>query len=399
MDRLRLLPGGRAAWAGPNNSGRPGRRAAAEGTHSAPARSDPAPRAPGAEIVFDEVIDVRSPSEFAEDHLPGSVSLPVLDDAERAEVGTIYVQEDKFKARKIGAALVSRNIAAHLKAHFAAKPRDYRPLVLCWRGGQRSGAMALVLEQIGWRVGVLDGGYRAYRRRVVERLYHAEPWFEAVLLGGPTGVGKTEVLRRLAERGWPTLDLEGLARHRGSVFGGQPGPPQPTQKRFEGAVLASLDAAAAAAGPVVIEAESSKIGDLLTPPVLWKAMLAAPRLTLEAPLEARARFLTREYASIAEDRAALDGLLLRLTPVCGGAQVDAWRALASAGDLQGLARGLIENHYDPAYRRSARKRADAAQTASAGGSLGAVSLKTLERADFDAAADQIIALLRRRTAA
>lgn len=333
---------------------------------------------------FDEIIDVRSPGEFAEDHVPGAHNLPVLDDAERARVGTVYVQDDKFKARKIGAALVSANIARHLDAHFAGKPRDYRPLVLCWRGGQRSGSMALVLDQIGWRVGVLDEGYRGYRRRVVDRLYHRPPWFEVVLLSGPTGVGKTEVLRRVAGLGWPTLDLEGLARHKGSVFGTEPGAPQPTQKRFEGAVLAALDEAGRSGRPIVVEAESSKIGQLLVPPALWKAMQSAPRIHLDAPISARARHIASEYAWITQHPEQLDGLLTRLAPLRGWEAVRAWRRKAAAGDMTGLAADLIETHYDPAYRQSAAR-------ASSEGAAGftPVRMSQLDAASFDDAAAQV----------
>ncbi len=218
---------------------------------------------------FDEIVDVRSPSEFAEDCIPGSANLPVLDDAERAEVGTIYVQRSKFLARKVGAAKVAANIAAHLAGPLAEKPADYAPLVLCWRGGQRSRAMAAVMAEIGWRVAVLEGGYRAYRRRVVDALYHRDPWFDVVLLDGPTGAGKTEILARVAALGRPVVDLEALARHKGSVFGFARDAEQPSQKAFEGAVLAALERAASLGGPVQVEAESSKIGERLRPPALW----------------------------------------------------------------------------------------------------------------------------------
>src|SRR6056297_789826 len=113
-------------------------------------------------LSFDTIIDVRSPSEFAEDHMHGAINLPVLSDAERAQVGTIYVQQDAFLARKIGAALVSRNAASHLEGPLADMGGGWRPLVYCWRGGQRSGAFATILDQVGWRVQVLEGGYQTY---------------------------------------------------------------------------------------------------------------------------------------------------------------------------------------------------------------------------------------------
>ena len=130
-------------------------------------------------LPFDQVIDVRSPAEYAEDHLPGAISLPVLSDAERARVGTIYVQEDRFLARKIGAALVARNAAAHIEGPLADRDGGWRPLVYCWRGGQRSGAFTGILQQIGWRAETIAGGYRSYRRLVVAALYDSPfpaPW-------------------------------------------------------------------------------------------------------------------------------------------------------------------------------------------------------------------------------
>src|SRR4051812_21437901 len=217
---------------------------------------------------FDLVIDVRSPREFALDHVPGAVNLPVLSDAERAEVGTIYVQGSRFKARQVGAAYVARNVAHHLTTALADKGGGFRPLLYCWRGGMRSNAMAVILAQVGWRTAVLEGGYRTYRRRVVERLYGEMPLPPVVLLDGSTGTGKTEVLARLAGEGVQALDLEDLAQHRGSLFGALPGRPQPSQKLFESRLLAALEALDPTR-PVVVEAESSKIGELIVPPALW----------------------------------------------------------------------------------------------------------------------------------
>ena len=173
---------------------------------------------------FDDIIDVRSPAEFAEDHIPrGQISLPVLSDAERALVGTIYVQDSRFKARRIGAALVARNIAAHLEGSLKDKSGGWAPLVYCWRGGQRSGAMATVLAQVGWRTAVVAGGYKTWRRRVTAALYDGVPPRRLILLDGYTGSAKTEILHRLTALGVQTLDLEGLADHRGSLFGGLAG--------------------------------------------------------------------------------------------------------------------------------------------------------------------------------
>jgi tRNA 2-selenouridine synthase len=333
---------------------------------------------------YDAIFDVRSPGEFADDHLPGAINLPVLDDAERAEVGTLYVQVDPFLARRIGAAKVARNIARHLETTLADRPAAFRPLVYCWRGGQRSQAMATVLTQVGWRVTRLDGGYRTYRRRVQARLYDRAPDLKLVLLDGYTGSAKTEILGRLAAQGVQTLDLEGLAAHRGSLFGAVAGTPQPPQKLFETNLLAALDALDPTR-PIVVEAESSRIGDIATPPLIWKAMQGAPRITLQVERSHRAAYTLSAYPDIRADPAALEAVLSRLPPRLGRARLEAWRALAAAGDFAGLADGLMEHHYDPAYAVSSRRSEQPI--------LAQIALDDLGEAEQDRAAREIAAVV------
>lgn len=299
---------------------------------------------------FDTVIDVRSPAEFAEDHIPGATNLPVLDDAERARIGTIYKQQSPFTARKLGAALVARNAARHLETALADKPGGWRPLVYCWRGGQRSGSFATILQQVGWRAEVIEGGYRSYRRLVTAAMHDAPLRHRLVLLEGNTGTAKTELLHLLAGQGVQTLDLEGLAAHRGSVFGAV-ARPQPAQKAFESALALALETHDPAR-PVLVEAESSKIGRCLIPPSVWTAMLAAPRIRLSAPLAARAEYLTRAYADLTSDPDALKTTLAALVPLQGRATVERWQKLAEDGALQQLAAELMERHYDPRYGKS-----------------------------------------------
>ena len=328
---------------------------------------------------FDAVIDVRSPSEFAEDHLPGAMSLPVLSDAERARVGTIYVQESPFLARKIGAALVARNAAHHIETVLAGFDGGWRPLVYCWRGGQRSGSFASILSQIGWRADTVAGGYRTFRRLVVRALYDA-PWpVPVVILDGNTGTAKTALLQRLEARGVQIVDLEGLAGHRGSVLGGMAGG-QPSQKGFESGVamaLAGLDPDR----PVVIEAESSKVGERLVPPSLWAAMLAAPRIVVEAPVAARAAYLAQAYADIAADPEALSGHLEKLVPYHGRAVVGEWQGLVAEGAHEALAASLIETHYDPRYAKSRAR--------SEGEPLARLATERLDEAGLDGLADRL----------
>jgi len=301
--------------------------------------------------LFDEVIDVRSPAEYAEDHVPGARNCPVLDDAERAEVGALYKQVSPFDAKRRGAALVARNIARHLEGAFAGRARGWRPLVYCWRGGKRSGALTHVLREVGWQAAQLEGGYKAFRRAVVTALETLPRAFRYVVLCGETGSAKSRVLEALAARGAQVLDLERLACHRGSVLGALPGTPQPAQKRFETLLwdaLRRMDPAA----PVFIEAESKKIGQLQVPDALLATMRAADCVRIEAPLAARVAFLIAEYRHFLADPVALKAQLDCLSGLHGRATVDAWRAHADRGDWAGLVEALLTAHYDPAYRRS-----------------------------------------------
>jgi tRNA 2-selenouridine synthase len=334
---------------------------------------------------FDDVIDVRAPAEWAEDHIPGSISLPVLDDAERAKVGTIYKQVNPFSARKMGAALVAQNAARHLQGPLAEKPGGWRPLVYCWRGGQRSGSFAMILGQIGWRVETISGGYKAYRALVVDRLY-AQPFpSPVILLDGNTGSAKTVLLDLLAARGVQVIDLEGLARHRGSLFGGMAGG-QPSQKAFETG-LAMAVARLDPARPVVIEAESSKIGQCRIPVSVWKAMLAAPRIEVVAPLDARARFLLTRYPDLVQDRDQLRSVIASLRRLQPAERLEDWQKLADAGDFGTLAEGLMTHHYDPRYKRNRDQNVTP---------VARVELGAMEDADLAQAADRLVGLVSAR---
>lgn len=304
------------------------------------------------DLPFDEVIDVRSPAEFAEDHIPGALNLPALSNEERARVGTIYVQQDRFLARKIGAALVARNAAAHLEGPLADRHGGWRPLVYCWRGGQRSGSFTVILQQIGWKADTIQGGYQAYRRLVARALYEEDFPAPVRLIDGGTGTGKTHLLAHLAAQGAQVIDLERLAAHRGSVFGPVVGG-QPSQKSFESALAAQM-ARLDPARPVYIEAESTRIGRITLPPILTRAMRTAPVIRLEVPLAARVTNLCADYTDLISDPARLDAILTRLVQYHGHEQVDHWRALAAAGDYPALVAQLIETHYDPRYIRKPR---------------------------------------------
>lgn len=333
-----------------------------------------------AALGFDEVIDVRSPAEFAHDHIPGAINLPVLSNEERARVGTIYVQEDPFKARKVGAALVARNAADHIETQLADRPGGWKPLVYCWRGGQRSNSFASILAQIGWRADVVEGGYRSYRRLVSAALYETPLAHRLILIEGGTGSAKTRLLEHIAAAGGQVLDLEGMAHHRGSLFGLMGGA-QPSQKAFESRLAMALTAHDPAR-PVFVEAESSKIGEIILPPSLWKAMIVSDYIDISAPLTARARHSVATYPDIVEDKARLFEVLGRLARYHGHAQVEAWQALANENAWGPLATSLIEVHYDPAYKRI---RGDAP-------ALAAFDLADLEEATLAATGAEIAAI-------
>jgi tRNA 2-selenouridine synthase len=304
--------------------------------------------------AFDALIDARSSAEYAEDHLPGAISLPVLDDAERTRVGTMYKQDSPFAARRLGAALVARNIARHLETAFADRPRTWRPLVYCWRGGKRSGAFAHVLREVGWAAQTLEGGYRAYRRWIVGQLAALPREFDLRVVHGATGTGKSRLLRALAHAGEQVLDLEALAAHRGSVLGELPGTPQPSQKMFESrlhAALRALDRTRV----VYVEGESRKIGQVQVPEALIEAMRAAACVLLQAAQEARVALLMDEYRHFFADREVLGAQLDCLVPLHGRDKVEGWKALAAQGEWQALVARLLDEHYDPAYRRSAQR--------------------------------------------
>ena len=300
---------------------------------------------------YDTVIDVRSPAEFAEDHIPGAINCPVLSDAERAQVGTLYKQVSPFEARKLGAILVARNIAQHIEQRFADHPKNWKPLVYCWRGGQRSGAMQIILRQIGWAADRLNGGYKAFRHQVIETTAKLAPSLHWRVLCAATGSGKTGILQAIATQGGQVLDLETLAAHKGSVLGPLPQQKQPSQKAFETAIwhqLTQLDPLK----PVFVEAESRKIGQLQVPGPLICAMRTGSCIDLEAPRAVRASFLLRDYAYLLQDPTKLLEMLARLKERQGGETIAHWQALVHQQQWPELVQELLEKHYDPLYHQS-----------------------------------------------
>ncbi len=302
---------------------------------------------------FDEIVDVRSPAEFALDHLPGALNCPVLDDVERARVGTVYKQGSPFEARRLGAALVAKNVARHLETHFAGRDQRWKPLVYCWRGGKRSGSMVHVLREVGWDAAALQGGYQSYRRAVIAQLETLPAQLDYRVICGPTGSGKSRLLEKLVAHGAQGLDLERLAKHRGSVLGDLPGDAQPSQKMFESLIWSALRHFDAAR-PVFVEAESKRIGALRVPETLLGRMRAAECIRIDVPLAERVRFLVAEYRHFLAEPEWLKARLSRLAALHSTTIVAGWIAHIDAGDWEDLVGDLLATHYDAAYLRSTR---------------------------------------------
>ena len=300
---------------------------------------------------YPDRIDVRSPSEFAEDHVPGAVNHPVLNDAERARIGTMYMRESPFAARRLGAAIVSRSIAAMLEGPFADKPRDWAPLVYCWRGGQRSRSLAHILREVGWRTVRLTGGYRAYRRHVRTELLTLPARFRFEVICGLTGSGKSRLIEALAAQGAQVLDLERIARHRGSLLGDLPGRPQPPQKLFDSELAAALEGFDPTRR-VYVESESKRIGTVEIPDTLLTAMRMSPCIRIDATAAQRVALLKEEYAHFLADPAILAARLAPLVALHGKSRLAHWNEQAEAGDWDALVAELLTGHYDPSYSRS-----------------------------------------------
>jgi tRNA 2-selenouridine synthase len=300
---------------------------------------------------YDDIIDVRSPAEFADDHIPGAISAPVLNNEQRARVGTLYTQVSPFEAQRLGAALIARNIAAHLETKFHDRPREWKPLIYCWRGGQRSGAMAHIFAQVGWRVGQLQGGYKTYRRHVIGELEALPSPLQFRVVCGATGSGKSRLLHALQAQGAQVLDMEELAQHRGSLLGNLPDQTQPAQKMFETRLWDALRRFDAQ-HPVFVEAESRKIGVLSIPTTLLERVRQAECIAIDAAMPARVKLLMEDYAHFLKDADLLKRTLAPLLELHGHKIIEQWHEMALRDDWPALVEDLLSRHYDPAYMRS-----------------------------------------------
>lgn len=314
---------------------------------------------PAADLIgrlseFDTIIDARSEGEFDEDHLPGAVNWPTLNNEERIFIGTTYKQVNAFEAKKRGAAIAARNIAGHIDRHVIDKPKDWKPLAYCWRGGKRSGSLSLILDQIGFRVTLVEGGYKAFRAALVQDIPRLVSRLNWQVICGTTGSGKTRLLTALAMEGAQVLDLEALANHRSSVLGAIPGLPQPTQKRFDTLVWEQLSSFEPSR-PVFVESESKKVGNVAVPTSLIEAMRASPCLNLVLPDTNRVQLLMEDYDFFVKDSEAFCERLQVLTEFRGKVLVDEWLASVRAGNIAPVVQELLTLHYDPVYLQSMRR--------------------------------------------
>jgi tRNA 2-selenouridine synthase len=303
---------------------------------------------------FDTLIDARTPAEFAIDHIPGAINCPTLTNEQRVIVGTLYKQVGSFEAKRVGGAMVAENLARHLREVFADKPANWKPLIYCWRGGLRSGSMTQWLRLVGWDAQQLPGGYKAWRRYVIDLIARVAPTLNLRVVVGATGSAKTSVLQALAAQGHQVIDLEGLACHKGSVLGNMPGQPQPSQIRFETLISEALESIDPSR-PVFVEGESRKIGRLTVPEPLLAHMRASPCVEIDATPAARLAYLLRDYAYLGEDREQLSAKMGLLKDLHGKAVISQWQDWALQGQLAPLFEALMTSHYDPHYARSQSK--------------------------------------------
>jgi tRNA 2-selenouridine synthase len=290
------------------------------------------------------ILDVRSPAEYSQAHIPGALSLPLFDDSERAEIGTLYKQKGRNPAVRRGLALVGPRLealAAELERHAGAAGEQ--PLRLhCWRGGMRSGSVAWLAETLDLRVRLLDGGYKCFRRWALELF--EQPW-PIRLLGGRTGTGKTELLLALRRRGVAVVDLEGLAHHRGSSFGALGLPPQPSTEHYENRLAMALHALRGAR-EIWLEAESSQVGRCRIPAGLWRQMQQAPVLEVRRPLQQRLDHLVAIYG--VQDPADLAEATRRISRRLGPQRTAAALAAIAGRDWETACRQMLD-YYDRCY--------------------------------------------------
>jgi len=297
------------------------------------------------------LVDVRSPAEHAAATIPGALNVPILDNAERVEIGTLYRQAGKLAARRRGVELVAPKIPVLIEQVTGARrPGSPPAVVFCWRGGMRSQAMVQFLELAGIPARQLAGGHKAFRG-VVRNFFESGTWGRLVVLRGLTGVGKTRLLCRLAAEGYPVVDLEGLASHRGSAFGHLGLPVQPSQQMFEALLWEALRQVAPG-GYALAEGESRHIGRLVLPVRVHQALQSEVSIWVEAPMAARVANILADYPARGDLREEFAGPIRTLKERLGRQVVDELTDLLHEGRWDELVRQLMVRYYDPLYQHT-----------------------------------------------
>ena len=297
---------------------------------------------------YDTIIDVRSPSEFEIDHIVGAINCPILYDDERQKVGTIYKQISSFKAKIIGSSLSAKNIAFHIEKEFLEKKGSWKPLIYCWRGGQRSKAFSIVLSEVGWRTYQLSGGYKEYRNDIIKYLDNIGMKLKIILISGKTGSAKTKILHSIRDQGAQILDLEGLARHKGSLLGAIPNLKQPSQKFFESLLFYEINKLNLKKN-IFIEAESSKVGNVHIPKSIWSNMILSKRIEVVADVNTRAKFLIDDYQYMCKNPILIKPMIKGLKTRLSNNLIDSWEKLIDEKKWFELTKSFLENHYDSSY--------------------------------------------------
>ncbi len=303
------------------------------------------------EITFEEsrniknplFVDVRAPVEYAEDHIPGAVNLPIFSDDERREIGTLYKMAGRDDAVKRGAEVGGRRISEIV--NFLTDVKDREIIIYCARGGMRSGAVASFVDSLGIRTLKLRDGYRSYRKMVMERLSTIEIKPAVFVLQGLTGAGKTEILREIPD----SVDLELMAGHRSSIFGGI-GLEQNSQKRFETLLLQKLDELEER-DYIFFEGESKKVGNLHIPDNIFRQMRGAPAIYIDTPIERRIEIIRREYTGFNEDERIIK-TVSSLRSKLGSEKTDSLIARYMNGEIDGFIEELLTGYYDKLYRHT-----------------------------------------------
>lgn len=301
------------------------------------------------------LIDVRSEGEFAEATLPGAINLPLLNNGERAQVGTTYTQTSPGLARELGLSIVSPKLPQLIKS-LEELARKGPVVLFCWRGGMRSKSLATVADLMEIPVYRLIGGYKAYRSQVYDFFQEEFPR-QVVVLRGNTGVGKTELLQRLREDGYPAVDLENLANNRGSVFGATGLGEPPSQKKFEGLLYEELQALSDFSY-ILVECESKRIGRVTLPNSFYSAMQRGVQILQFDSLENRVERLIREYTGVPKALAEIETALNRLVKTLGRAGVEELQVLLKEGFLSKFTERLLLDYYDKLYSYPNEKKGD-----------------------------------------